>query len=465
MAVAAGPELQPTLTASRSPAWLTAVGAFAAIAVAWWCGHHALALLGVWHGRSGGALRVIYAAGFAVFAAQMVLSYLERPKRAGRGQRADLDRLNVVALVPAFNEDPAILKACVGSMLGQTRRPQTICVTDDGSPIDYSDVRAWAETAARAAGVDLLWIRQDNEGKRHAQAAGVLATPQADVYWTTDSDSVSDPRALDELLQPLADPRVQSVAGVVLGLNNDRSVLARITDLWFVTAQLVDRSALSTLGSVWVNSGPVAVYRAPVLRDNLAGYLSERFFAREVAFSDDSMLTLYAMKRGRTVQQPTAFAFAWMPETLDHHLRQYVRWMRGSFIRSWWRARYLPLSSPAYWIHVYRWTQAVLAAVVFAAVVLVWPVAHADLRTLPWLAGVTVGLAYCQTLRYLTVARSDRSTWWRLCTWLLAPAAAVWAAVVLRSVRWYAVATCWRTGWGTRNKVQLRLSPDTPHTN
>lgn len=440
-------------------------GAFAAIAVAWWCGHHALALLGVWQGRSGGPLTVVYAAGFAVFAVQMVLCCLERPKRASDAQQTTLDLLNVAALVPAFNEDPAALQACIQSKIDQTRRPQTICVTDDGSPIDYSDVRAWAEDAAEAAGIGLVWTRQDNQGKRHAQAAGVRATPEADVYWTTDSDSLSDPRALAELLQPLADLRVQSVAGIVLGLNNNRSVLARITDLWFVTAQLVDRSALSTLGSVWVNSGPVAVYRAGVLRDNLDGYLSETFFNAEVGFSDDSMLTLYAMKRGRTVQQPTAFAFALMPETLDHHLRQYVRWMRGSFIRSWWRGKYLPLSSPAYWIHVYRWTQALLAAVVFAGVVLVWPVARADLGTLPWLAGVTVGLAYCQTLRYLTVARSDRTTRWRVCTWLLAPAAALWSAVVLRGVRWYAVATCWRTGWGTRNKVQLRLSPDAPHTN
>jgi len=433
--------------------------------VAWWCGHHALALLGVWQGRSGGALTVIYAAGFATFALQMVLCFLERPKRATPAQSRGLDELHVTALVPAYNEDPAALLAGIRSMLDQTRRPQTICVTDDGSPIDYSDVRAEAETAAQAVGVDLVWTRQDNQGKRHAQAAGVRATPQADVYWTTDSDSISDRRALAELLQPFADPRVQSVAGIVLGLNNDRTALARITDLWFVTAQLVDRSALSTLGSVWVNSGPVAVYRAPVVRDNLDGYLAETFFDEQVAFSDDSMLTLYAMKRGRTVQQPTAFAFALMPETLGHHLRQYVRWMRGSFIRSWWRAKYLPLSSPAYWIHVYRWTQALLAAVVFAGVVLVWPVARADLRTVPWLAGVTVGLAYCQTLRYLTVARSDRSTRWRISTWLLAPAAALWAAVVLRSVRWYAVATCWRTGWGTRHKIQLRLSPDAPHTN
>ncbi|MFF5217550.1 hypothetical protein [Micromonospora sp. NPDC000442] len=50
-------------------------------------------------------------------------------------------------------------------------------------------------------------------------------------------------------------------------------------------------------------------------------------------------MTLFVMVRGRTVQQPTAFAFALMPNRFGHLCRMYLRWMRGSFIRSWWRVR------------------------------------------------------------------------------------------------------------------------------
>src|SRR3712207_8979894 len=55
-----------------------------------------------------------------------------------RSQRA-LDGLHVAALVPAYNEDPAALRACLASMIGQSRRPQTIVVVDDGSPLAGKD--------------------------------------------------------------------------------------------------------------------------------------------------------------------------------------------------------------------------------------------------------------------------------------------------------------------------------------
>ncbi|WP_275561157.1 hypothetical protein [Streptomyces sp. 5-6(2022)] len=76
---------------------------------------------------------------------------------------------------------------------------------------------------------------------------------------------------------------------------------------------MVDRSALSAMGSVLVNSGPLAAYRADVVRDNLDSYLNETFMGRPAMFSDDSLLTLYALLRGQTVQQPSAVAFTAMP--------------------------------------------------------------------------------------------------------------------------------------------------------
>lgn len=50
----------------------------------------------------------------------------------------------------------------------------------------------------------------------------------------------------------------------------------------------------------------------------------------------------------------------------------------------------------------------------------------------------------------------------QLATWALAPVAALWAFFVLRPVRWYAMATCLRTGWGTRADVEVTLGRTTP---
>jgi hyaluronan synthase len=212
---------------------------------------------------------------------------------------------------------------------------------------------------------------------------------------------------------------------------------------------------MSSMGSVLVNSGPLALYRADLIHDNLDGYLNETFAGRPVEFSDDSMLTIYALARGRAVQQPTAFAFTLMPEKLSHHLRQYVRWMRGATIRSVWRFRYLPLGSYAYWGHLLGWVQMLLGTLIFLMLFVVQPVI--DWRYSPLLLLIPVCVGYAQSLRYLSFTRSDETFRSQLITFLLTPIATLWAFFVLRAVRWYGMATCLRTGWGTRQNVEVSL--------
>ncbi|MFV2012502.1 MULTISPECIES: glycosyltransferase [unclassified Micromonospora] len=410
---------------------------------------------------SGHQFAAIYVLMYGLLVWQLGFAYLNQPYQVGPARQRLLDTLKVAALVPAYNEDPAALRACLESMIGQRRRPQTIVVVDDGSTtgdVGYAEIRTWFKRAASDSGIRPVWLRQDNAGKRHAQAAGVGQAPDADVYWTVDSDTISDPETLNELLKPLADQTVQSVAGIVMAANVHASFLTRFTDLWFVTGQLTDRSSLSVFGAVWVNSGPIAVYRGQVIRDNLDSYLHERFAGRRVPFSDDSMLTLFAMLRGRTVQQPSAFAFALMPEQTGHFLRMFIRWMRGSFIRSLWRMRYLPLRSWAYWLHLIRWATTLLSTALFLTIAVVLPIREPSLTALPWLICVPMAIGYAQCLRYLAIRRSDQSTAYQLGTWMLAPVAVLWAMLVLRVARWYGVVTCWKTGWGTRKTVEVTLT-------
>jgi hyaluronan synthase len=418
-----------------------------------WGARHVLAARAA-AGGGGTPLAELYALTFAVLAWQVILYALDRPFRPGPLARAALDSLNVTIAVPLFNEDPEIARRSLLSMLRQTRLPDHVYVVDDGSTAaDYTDVRREAAAAAALAGVRFTWERTANGGKRHAHAAAVEATPGADVYITVDSDSILDPYAVAEMLAPFADPRVQSVAGVFLTANNTPTLLARVVDLIYLPVQLLVRGGMSVTGSVLVNSGAVAAYRGSAVREALPVYLGETFFGVPVGFSDDSMLTLLALLRGKTVQQPTAFAFAAMPEKFSHHRRQYLRWMRGSFIRSWWRFRYLPLRSYAWWQHLAGWVLSSVSLWAFADTVLTalrdgfsWP-----LVLVPVLAG------YGLTLPYLTVSRSDETFRSRLLTWSLAPLAVVWALTVLRAWRWYGAVTCRRTGWGTRQNIEVKL--------
>jgi len=216
---------------------------------------------------------------------------------------------------------------------------------------------------------------------------------------------------------------------------------------------------MSALGSVLVNSGPLAAYRADVVRDNLVGYVHETFLGRRVGFSDDSLLTLYARMRGRTVQQPSAVAMSTFPEKLGHHVRVYVRWMRGSFIRSCWRARYLPLNSAAFWIHTLSWTQMMMSTFLVLTLLVVAPLVGVGVA--PYMALVAMTLGLMQALRYMNYRRSDISSASQLLTVATFPLAAIWAFFVLRGIRWYGIATCLKTGWGTRQTVEVRAQPAT----
>jgi hyaluronan synthase len=241
-------------------------------------------------------------------------------------------------------------------------------------------------------------------------------------------------------------------------------IMCRVTDLWLVTSQLVDRSSLSTVGAVMVNSGPLAAYRAEILRDNLDGYLGETFAGRPVNMSDDSLLTLYALMRGKTRQQPTAFAFSAMPERYGHLNRMYLRWMRGSTIRSLWRIRYLPLNRLAYWIHISRWFQVALTTIVLAWLLVVDPLRNGRYPS-PLFLLVPFLIGWAQGTRYLMVNRSDERLTSRLTTWLMMPLAVIFSWTVLRWLRWYGAATCLQTGWGTRqNGAEVTLGTQPANT-
>ncbi|WP_323377566.1 glycosyltransferase family 2 protein [Streptomyces sp. RB17] len=464
------------------------MGIVVLIGAAVWAAQHALALSQV-KDHTGSRMLAVWVSLFTLLMIQTFLYHLERPRRLTPRAARQLKELHVSILVPVFNEDPGYLRLGLQSFLHQTRLPDSVHVVDDGSTsTDYAELRDWWCLEAHRLGIETTWQRVPNGGKRHAQANGVRVSPYADIYVTVDSDSCLAPNALEQLITPFTRRKVQAVAGIVLATNNrgpqrpqlrrpdgarmpwpsratklagwrGQQCFARVTDLWLVTSQLVDRSGQSALGSVLVNSGPLAAYRADVVRDNLESYLNETFMGRPVMLSDDSMLTLYAALRGPTVQQPSAVVFTAMPEKWSHFSRMYLRWMRGSTIRSIWRMRYLPLHRPAYWLHLLRWFEMILGQLVLAWLLIVEPLRYHNAPTLAMLA-IPFLIGWAQGLRYLGVIRSDERIRSRAVTWLMTPIAILMGWTVLRVLHWYGMATCAKTGWGTRqNGAEVSLEP------
>lgn len=440
--------------AKRSHTRLVTVFAFLFALLTLWAVRHAYTVIYAHDLHRNNNLEYIYALAFLMLAWTTTLALLDRPKTVNKREQATLNKLRVVAIIPVYNEDPLFLERCIESILTQSRKPQRLIVIDDGSTeSEYKEIKKWAFERSKQAGVKLYWKRTQNGGKRHAQYVAINMARNAHVYLTVDSDGILDREAVKEGLKPFIDPHVKSVAGIVMAINNQKNFLTRFTDLWFVMGQLVDRSSMSTMGSVLVNSGVLAFYEGKTVRKNLEGYINEKFFGQRVEFSDDSMLTLYALADGRAVQQTSSFAFTAMPENLNHHIRQYVRWMRGAFIRTFWRFKYLPLNSYGYWSHLFGWLQMVVTAAIFLSLFILTPILTGQI--LPTLILIPILVGYGQALFYLTIRRSDETLKSQLLTYSTALPASLWAYFVLRFVRWYAIATCKRTGWGTRESIEV----------
>ncbi len=234
-------------------------------ALLFWVVRHVVGLLAQTAKGEVSHLPYVWLYAFAFLFVEMLFCFTERTCTTTPQQDKQLAAARLVVNVPAFNEDPEALWQCLESMLRQTRPPDCVFVVDDGSKVDYTDIRARFYEAAEAAGVEARWERQPNAGKRHAQGRTIAATPDADFYLTVDSDAVLDPHAIEEGLKPFINPRVQSVAGVVL-VSNRVNLLTKLTNIWFTVGQLVDRSMMSSVGGVLVNSGALAFYRGDLLQ-------------------------------------------------------------------------------------------------------------------------------------------------------------------------------------------------------
>lgn len=385
---------------------------------------------------------------FAILAFQLFLAFLEKTR-----YKPIIDDHIVAVIVPLFNEDTAIAWRTLKSILKQERRPEYLAVVNDGSDQsftrDYKHLRWAASLLAKMLGVRLEWKNTENQGKRHAQAEGLKLLPDCvTIIVTVDSDSTMERNAVKYGLQPFANQKVQSVAGIVLSQNATVNFLTRIMDLIFVSQQLTDRSSMSRLGSVLVNSGAVALYRAEILRDNIDAYLNETFMGVHVDFSDDSLLTLFALQRGKTVQHPRVFSFSVMPENFRHHYKQQIRWFRGSFIRSIWRIRYLKVLSFGFLRQMLGWMQGITTIIVSLSLLVFYPIFE---QRFVWeYALVPIIVGYVLGIRYYSVRRSDMTKSQQFGIFIQAPLSWLYQVTSLRFFRVEGAFTCRKTGWQTR---------------
>jgi hyaluronan synthase len=337
----------------------------------------------------------------------------------------------ILAIVPAYNEEPEYLRETILSIANQTIPPDEIHVIDDGSatpvvPFDHPRV---------------TWHRQRNGGKRDAQVTVLrkFAPGDWDFIFTVDSDSVPDSDALEHLLRSMSDPRVQAATGMILLRNRTDNLLTRLVDVNVVSSCLMFRMFRSWFGIVTPTSGALALYRSGLVYDNLDDYLSSG------TVGDDRRLSFYALVRGQVVGVSQAVVECYYPNTLRDTFYQRLRWAKSAwlgipFVLS--KLRILPVIVYMYPLVFSLMFPFMLTTIIVVSVRYDHPV---------WLYAAVFWMIVAISMTGLAAMyRPGFNLRQRLLMWSLAPIYPIFGLVILRPAAYWALTQLRTDSWYTR---------------
>lgn len=429
------------------------ITAVALLAAAAWGFRHALQLL---DGHLTD-LKFIVLASFAALVFTSIVPYFHRDYMGKK--RSGAYREYVLCIVPAHNEDPRMFELMLDSIMIQTRKPDRLHIVENGGPGYIPTLEDVVQN----------WIFHSNPlfevyyefnpvaDKRSAQILAIETCPYATIHMTLDSDvELGDEHVIERGILPFTDQRVMSVCGFLLGKNQGKSLLTRMVDLGFIGSFLNGRASYSMLGSVAVNTGGLAFYRASVMHKYINHYLGHRIFGRKMSYGDDAMWTRYALLEGRTVFQRSAWGFTLHPENWGHLRKQRVRWHRSYFWGNLWLIRHFNPLSPVWILTVWQMTSFVWFTFAIPYVLLASPLRGTGFA---WLFLFWVSLVgYLTALPYLTVDRPDMQFREQLFNWALSPMCVLLNFYIGWILRYQGLFTCLKTGWDTRQSVEVGLT-------
>ncbi len=243
--------------------------------------------------------------------------HVRRVRKAARRRKRYVGTVSVI--VPAYNE-AANIEATVRSLLANDYPNVEVIVVDDGS----SD--GTAEIVRRLRLPSVYVVEQENAGKPTALNTGVMFA-RGDILVMVDGDTVFEPDAIGELVQPLADPAVGAVSGNTKVANRG-GLLGRWQHLEYVIGFNLDRRMFDILQCMPTVPGAIGAFRREAVVD--VGGVSTQTLAEDTDF------TMAIIRAGwRVVYAPDAIAWTEAPASLRQLWRQRYRWCYGTMQAMW----------------------------------------------------------------------------------------------------------------------------------
>jgi cellulose synthase/poly-beta-1,6-N-acetylglucosamine synthase-like glycosyltransferase/peptidoglycan/xylan/chitin deacetylase (PgdA/CDA1 family) len=291
------------------------------------------------------SLGVLRALGMTVLA---LLPHRRKPKVAEQ----DFAPL-VSVIIPAYNEEQ-VIEASVARILESDYANIEIIVADDGSKDRTSPIVA--EAFGDHPKVTLLTMI--NGGKASALNRA-LKVARGEIVVALDADTQFERTTIARLVAWFTDERIGAVAGNAK-VGNRVNLVSRWQAVEYVTAQNIERRALTRFDAIMVVPGAVGAWRREAL-DDVSGY-------PEDTLAEDQDLTIAIQRKGwRVAYDEDAVAWTEAPETFKALSKQRFRWSFGTLQCLWKHRSVLGRGRPS-GLALVGMPQAWLFQIVFAVI-------------------------------------------------------------------------------------------------
>lgn len=276
-------------------------------------------------GWLGAALAWLFKLGVTLSVARLlfivVMALREQASRRKLSIPAGTPLPSMAVIVPAYNE-AKVINATIASLLESDLPNLQIYVIDDGSTDHTADI-----ARAEYGSYPQVTIRSIPNGGKARALNYALQDIRTDTVLILDADTQINREAARLLAQHFVDPAVVAVAGNAK-VGNRINLLTRWQALEYITAQNVERRALSQLNAISVVPGAIGAWRRSELL-LLGGFNHD-------TLAEDADLTMRALRAGHKITYELgAIARTEAPETLGAFIKQRDRWMFGMLQATW----------------------------------------------------------------------------------------------------------------------------------
>jgi len=354
----------------------------------------------------------------------------------------------VTIVVPCFNEEEWIQRTILGCVNQDypTDKLEIIVVddcSDDKSVEKIQEIIEQLKQTEKRYDMDRrirYLVQAKNAGKRDALAAGVKIA-QHELVVFVDSDSMLDPFAIRNIVQPFCDNRMGGVSGRTDVANTYTNTLTKMQAVRYYISFRIMKAAEGYFDAVTCLSGPLSCYRKELLVKYMDKWLNQKFLGQRATFGDDRSMTNFILRHHHTGYQDTAVCRTIVPNTYKMFLKQQMRWKRSWLRESLIASRFMWKKEPFMGLSFYMGVLVPILAPVIVLYNLIYiPLAH---RVFP--TAFLVGMFLMALLMSMAQLFLRKSSTWIFGIWfcLYYEAVLLWQM----PIAWF---TFWKSTWGTR---------------